>query len=64
MPVAITTGGKDTVVPPQSALRLAEKIRRNHARVLVLDRPEQGHRTDYADTKAAVEFVLRHAIGP
>ncbi len=58
MPVAITTGGKDTVVPPESAIRLAGRLKALDRRVLHLHRPEGGHDTNYADTVAAVEFAL------
>jgi pimeloyl-ACP methyl ester carboxylesterase len=61
MPLAITTGGKDASVPPQSALRLAEAVRRASPGVLVIHREEGGHATDYADTAAALGFVLREA---
>jgi pimeloyl-ACP methyl ester carboxylesterase len=54
MPVALTTGGKDTVVPPTSTLRLAEKL----PRVLSLHRETGGHSTSYDDTVKAMEFVL------
>lgn len=58
MPIAFTTGGQDTVVPPQSVLRLAEAIRKHNHRVLVIHRPETGHSTNYEDTRAAVDFVM------
>jgi pimeloyl-ACP methyl ester carboxylesterase len=59
MPVAITTGGKDTVVPPDSTLRLAKKLKQ----VLLLHRPEAGHATSYEDTVKALEFVLQPPAG-
>jgi dipeptidyl aminopeptidase/acylaminoacyl peptidase len=58
MPVAFTTGGQDTVVPPQSVLRLAEAIKKHNPRVQVIHRPQTGHSTNYEDTRAALEFVL------
>lgn len=54
MPVSLTTGGKDTVVPPDSTLRLAKKIQR----VLSIHRETGGHSTTYDDTVRAMEFVL------
>jgi outer membrane protein assembly factor BamB/pimeloyl-ACP methyl ester carboxylesterase len=63
MPVAITTGGRDTSVPPASALRLAEAIKKHNPRVLVIHRPETGHTTSYEDTVAALEFVINAALG-
>ncbi len=64
MPVAITTGGKDTLVPPQSCLRLAAAIKKTNPKVLLIHRPNGGHSTDYADSKAALEFVILPALGP
>lgn len=49
MPVALTTGGKDTVVPPTSTLRLAKKL----PRVLSLHREAVAHSTSYDDTVKA-----------
>lgn len=57
MPVAVTTGGKDTTVPPESTLRLAKKLKRG----LCLHRETGGHFTTYDDTLAAMEFVLQRA---
>ncbi|NLO74207.1 MAG: prolyl oligopeptidase family serine peptidase [candidate division WS1 bacterium] len=63
MPVAMTTGGRDTVVPPESALRLAKVLEVLQRQVLVIHRPETGHETNYEDTCAALEFVLETALG-
>ena len=60
MPIALTTGGKDTVVPPASTLRLAKKLKR----VLSLHKEAGGHSTSYDDTMKAMEFVLREAAEP
>jgi pimeloyl-ACP methyl ester carboxylesterase len=64
MPVAFTTGGKDTAVPPQSVLRLASKLEQAGHKTLLIHREAGGHATDYADTVAALEFVLREADTP
>lgn len=61
MPVAFTTGGKDELVPPQSVLRLADKLEQAGHKTLLIHRESGGHATDYADTVAALEFVLREA---
>jgi dipeptidyl aminopeptidase/acylaminoacyl peptidase len=61
MPLAITVGGKDTLVPPQSVLRLAEAVKKHNANVLVINRPNGGHETNYADSVAALEFVIATA---
>ncbi|MBI4025406.1 MAG: alpha/beta fold hydrolase [Verrucomicrobia bacterium] len=64
MPVAITAGGKDASVPPQSVLRLAGILKEMNRKILLIHREEGGHSTDYNDTIAALEFVIRHALGP
>ena len=64
MPTAFTTGGKDTAVPPQSVLRLAEKLKQAKRKVLLLHHENGGHATTCEDTVAALEFVLREAGAP
>ena len=64
MPVALTAGGRDTVVPPASVLRLAETIRQAGGRVLLLLRETGGHETSREDTVAALEFVIAAAGTP
>ena len=61
MPIAITTGGKDAVVPPDSVLRLAEKLKQAGRKVLSIHQPNGGHATNYQDTAAAMEFMLHEA---
>ena len=58
MPLAATTGGNDDVVPPQSVLRLLECVARENPNVLSIHRPDEGHSTNYEDTKQALEFVI------
>ena len=60
MPVALTTSGQDTSVPPASVTRLAEILTKLNPQVLHIHRPEAGHETNYEDTLAAVNFVLEH----
>lgn len=63
MPVALTAGGKDTVVPPDSAVRLAKAIQKHNPAVhLDLD-SARGHDTDYAAALAAYTFVAQ-ALAP
>lgn len=64
MPIAITTGGRDTLVPPDSALRLAETLQKQNRKLRLIHRPEGGHNTNYADTTAAYEFVLNEVLQP
>lgn len=61
MPVAVTTGGKDEVVPPDSVLRLVENLKQASRPVLSLHRESGGHSTTYEDTCAAMEFMLTKA---
>ncbi len=61
MPVALAVGGKDTAVPPDSVRRLAEALKKQHAKVLFIDRPEVGHSTTYADTMECLEFMFKSA---
>ena len=64
MPVAFTAGGKDVVVPPESVLKLAKKLKHQKQRVLMLHRPDVGHMTNHADTLAALEFVFGELARP
>jgi len=59
MPLAATTGGRDTLVPPESVLRLLQHLQTGGAQVLSLHRPEGGHDTNATDTRDALEFVWR-----
>jgi predicted esterase len=61
MPVGLATGGKDTLVPPQSVQRLAEALKKRGRDVLLLHRKEMGHDTSYDDAKAILEFVIQKA---
>jgi pimeloyl-ACP methyl ester carboxylesterase len=58
MPLAATTGGRDTTVPPDSTLKLLAKVKEHNPNVLGIHRPKGGHSTNYADTKKALEFVV------
>jgi dipeptidyl aminopeptidase/acylaminoacyl peptidase len=61
MPVALTTGGQDDVVPPQSVLRFEEKLKQAKRKVLGIHREAGGHSTTYEDTCTAMEFILHEA---
>lgn len=63
MPLAVTTSGRDEIVPPTSVQRLVEKVRRHNPRVLLIHRPEEGHITSYEDTVAAMEYILNPPDG-
>ncbi|MCU0786528.1 MAG: alpha/beta fold hydrolase [Verrucomicrobia bacterium] len=61
MPVGITAGGKDTIVPPQSVVRLADQLKTSGRDVLLIHHEEGGHSTKYDDAKAILEFVIQKA---
>jgi pimeloyl-ACP methyl ester carboxylesterase len=61
MPVGLTVSGKDTSVPPQSVVRLAKALKARGGNVLLIERAELGHRTQYADATAILEFMLKNA---
>ena len=58
MPVSIVASGGDTVVPPQSVLRLAAVLERLGGRIQLIFREKEGHKTVYADAVAALEFAI------
>ena len=58
MPVALTTSGQDTAVPPGSVMRLADILKKLNPAVFHLHRPDAGHETSYEDTVTAMDFVL------
>jgi dipeptidyl aminopeptidase/acylaminoacyl peptidase len=58
MPIACTTGGRDTAVPPASVLRLVAALEKLGRPVRLIHRPEGGHSTNYADATEAYEFVF------
>lgn len=62
MPVGITTGGKDDIVPPESALRLVNVLRQMGRKVFLIHREEADHATDYADTADCLDFVLKASL--
>ena len=61
MPIGMTLGGKDRSVPPDSMRRLAGVLEAIGREVLVIDREEMGHSTNYADGKAVLEFAIAEA---
>jgi pimeloyl-ACP methyl ester carboxylesterase len=63
MPVALTVGGADRVVPGASILRLVHRLEKLQPNVRLTYRPQGGHSTNYDDAKAAIEFVLGRSCG-
>ncbi|MDA1230440.1 MAG: alpha/beta fold hydrolase, partial [Planctomycetota bacterium] len=58
MPVAATTGGNDTLVPPESTLRLLAALKTQGSPALSIHQGKGGHETNYEDTVAAFQFVF------
>jgi len=63
MPVGLTVGDKDTIVPPQSVIRLANVLEQLKHPVLLIRQSDGGHSTNYDDAKAILEFVIAKATG-
>ncbi len=63
MPVAITAGGNDTIVPPDSVMRLGQAIQKHNPAVHLDFAETRGHSTEYAAALSAYEFVMR-ALAP
>lgn len=58
MPLAMTLGGEDKSVPPESALRLGKVLQKLGSPVKVIYREEGGHSTNYKDAIEAFKFVF------
>lgn len=64
MPVGITTGGRDTLVPPDSVERLAKVLKLMDRPVLLIRRDATGHETNYEDSLAILEYVITSRPSP
>jgi len=58
MPMAVTAGGKDATVPPESVLRLARAVQERNPFVLCDFQKDRRHETDYATALKAYRFVI------
>jgi dipeptidyl aminopeptidase/acylaminoacyl peptidase len=63
MPIALTAGGQDTAVPPQSVVRLAKILRTLQRPVILFMDADGGHSTSYEDSVAAYEYTLQAVLG-
>ncbi len=61
MPVGVTAGGKDDIVPAASVMRLAGKLEAMGRKVLIIRREDGGHATNYDDATAILEYVVEKA---
>lgn len=61
MPVAMSLGGQDKLVPPDSCRRLAGILKLLGRDVLLVDREQTGHETNLEDSTAIIEFVVQKA---
>ncbi|MEI6165662.1 MAG: alpha/beta fold hydrolase [bacterium] len=62
MPVGITVGGQDKIVPPQSVLRLGAKLKdANPDNVLVICREKTAHTTSEDDAITILNFIIKKA---
>jgi len=62
MPIAFTTGGRDTLVPCDSILRHSANLMKSQKNIKLIHRPEGGHETSYADATEAFDFVIRQVL--
>jgi len=58
MPLGLTAGGKDEIVPPQSVARLASVLNKLGRDVLLIYRENGGHETNYEDACAILDFLI------
>jgi pimeloyl-ACP methyl ester carboxylesterase len=61
MPTAFAVSGLDSIVPPDSVLRLAKTLKSNGGKVKCIYRKKIGHVTEYKDAQAILEFVRKNA---
>jgi pimeloyl-ACP methyl ester carboxylesterase len=61
IPVAFAVSGRDSIVPPDSVLRLAKALKANGGKVKLIYRKNEGHVTKYKDAKAILEFAREKA---
>ena len=57
MPIAVTTGGNDTLVPAASVTRLVHVLQILQHPILQIHQPDGGHSTNFDDAIQAFQFV-------
>jgi len=63
MPIGITAGALDPLVPSASVVRLGKALEEMGGKVLLLHREEGSHATTYEDAREALEFMIKEAGG-
>ena len=58
LPVAITAGGKDAIVPPDSVMRLGHALQARNVAVRLDFQEARGHETEYPAALGAYAFVM------
>ena len=58
IPIAFTVSGNDKSVPPGSAIRLADVLKKIKQKVMIINRPDAGHSTNFEDAMIAFEFMI------
>ena len=64
MPLAVTAGGQDTVIPPTSVTNLVSAVQPYNPHVLLDFQASRGHETDYTASLAAYRFVIGGETSP
>ena len=64
MPVGITASGKDTIVPPNSVLRLAGILKKMERPILAVYQEDVGHTSKPEDIQRVLAFVIDKALAP
>ena len=63
MPVALTIGAADDVTPPQSVIRLANVLTTLGRDVLLIQKQDGKHETNYEDACAILEYMITKTAG-
>jgi predicted esterase len=63
MPMSVTAGTLDTVVPPQSVIELTNTVKNTNPNLVSFIRNDGGHSTNYVDNAVALEYVVQNAKG-
>lgn len=59
MPLGFTIGTTDTIVPPESVIRLSGILKKLDQRVLLIEDKESGHTTSFENAMTAMKYMLK-----